>query len=69
MAGRKRTRPSKDTVREERSEAKAKADAGREPTPDEEEAADRNEPDERVAEHYEEMIERGADQEGEGRLP
>ncbi len=69
MAGRKRTRPSKDTVKEERLEAKAKADAGREPTPDEEEAADRNERDERVSEHYEEMIERGAVQEGEGRLP
>jgi hypothetical protein len=62
MAGRKRTRPSKDTVKEERLEAKAKADAGREPTPDEEEAADRNERDERVSEHYEEMIERGAGQ-------
>ncbi len=69
MPRRKRTFPNPDTVNEERREALADADAGREPTPDEEEAADRNEPDERVPEHYEEMIERGANQDGEGRLP
>ena len=70
MADRDRTRPSRKTRDEERREAKDTADAGREPTPEEEEeAADRNEPDEEVAEHYEEMTERGANQEGEGRVP
>jgi hypothetical protein len=69
MADRDRTRPSRKTRDEERREAKDTADAGREPTPEEEEAADRNEPDPEVAEHYEEMTERGANQEGEGRVP
>ena len=69
MDDRERTRPSPETREEERREAKDAADAGREPTPEEEEAADSNEPDEDVAEHYEEMTERGAKQRGEGRVP
>jgi hypothetical protein len=69
MADRDRTRPSRKTRDEERREANDTAGAGREPTPEEEAAADRNEPDEAVAEHYEEMTERGASQEGEGRVP
>jgi hypothetical protein len=69
MVDRERTRPSSETRDEERREAEAAADGGREPTPDEEEAADRNEPDEEVAEHYEAMTERGAKQRGEGRVP
>ena len=68
MDDRERTRPSPKTREEERREAKDAADAGREPTPEEEEAADSNEPDEEVAEHYEEMTERGAKQRGEGRV-
>ena len=40
------------------------------PTPEEEEAAERaGMPDREVAEHYEEMADRGAKQKGEGRLP
>jgi len=69
MADREHTRPSRETRAEERREAKDTADAGREPTPEEEEAADLNEPDEEVAEHYREMTERGANQKGEGRVP
>jgi len=69
MANRERTRPSKKTRDEERREAEVASDAGREPTPEEEESADRNEPDEEVAEHHEEMTERGASQKGEGRIP
>ena len=44
-------------------------DAGRDPTPEEERLADENELDPSVAEHEEEMLERGAHQQGEGRLP
>ena len=69
MDDREHTRPSPETREEERREAKDSADAGREPTPEEEEAADRNEPDEAVSKHYKEMTERGAKQRGEGRVP
>ena len=69
MDDREHTRPSPETREEERREAKDAADAGREPTPEEEEAADRNEPDEEVAEHYEEMTERGAKQRGKVGCP
>jgi hypothetical protein len=61
--------PQSGDARRGASRGKDAADAGREPTPDEEEAAERNEPDEEVAEHYEEMTERGAKQRGEGRVP
>ncbi len=60
------TRPSPATRAEE--ERDARVGAG----PDEiEDAPDptSDEVDEEVAEHYEEMIERGAEQRGEGRLP
>jgi hypothetical protein len=69
MADRKHTRPSPDTADEERREALAEAEAGREPTPEEEEAAERNELDEDVPGHYDEMTDRGTAQKGEGRLP
>lgn len=69
MSDAERTRPSPETREEERREAEQGADAGREPTPDEEEAADRNELDEDVVENYEDMTERGAHQRGEGRVP
>jgi len=69
MGDRKRTRPSSETREAERREARAAADAGREPTVEEEDAAHRDELDEDVAEHYEEMTERGAEQRGEGRVP
>jgi hypothetical protein len=67
MAERSRTRPSGATRAEE--ERDARVEAGADDTADE--SADRapREAGKDVAEHYEEMIERGADQQGEGRLP
>jgi hypothetical protein len=68
--GAARTRPDADTRAAEAEEAAVVADAGREPTEAEERAADSNPPLEpEVAEHYEEMVERGANQRGEGRVP
>ena len=63
------TRPSDATREAEREDATTKAHADREPTTDEEKRAESTKPDPTVAEHYEEMAERGADQKGEGRLP
>jgi len=63
------TRPTQNTRDAERREASAEHDADRAPTPDEEASADALEPDAEVAEHEREMAERGAHQEGEGRLP
>jgi hypothetical protein len=63
------TRPDAATREAEQREARQSHDAGREPTPMEEEAADAVDPDPSVAEAYEEATERGAQQEGEGRLP
>ena len=53
----------------ERAEAEIHAGADRMPTPDEEAAADELEVDPEAAEHYEEMAERGAREQGEGRIP
>ena len=62
------TRPSAETREAEYAEAQAKHESDRAPTPQEEAvAAQEVEPD--VAEHEEEMLKRGADQQGEGRLP
>ena len=61
------TRPSRATREEEERDANVKAgpDTVEGPSPKGDDAhADRD-----VAEHYEEMAERGARQEGEGRLP
>jgi hypothetical protein len=63
-----RTKPSPETRATEREEAGAAHDADREPTADEAAAADKLEVDPEVAEHYEEMAEKGADQKGEGRI-
>lgn len=62
------TTPDKDTIGEDR-EAKDQAHAAdRMPTPEEEAAAERSGPlDPKVAESYEEAIERGAAQKGEGK--
>jgi hypothetical protein len=62
------TRPSDRTRDAERDDAQTKAHADREPTPEEAKRAEGNalEPD--VAEHYEDMAERGADAKGEGRI-
>jgi hypothetical protein len=64
------TRPNDRTRETEREDARTQAGADREPTSDEEKAAESaGELDPKVAEHYEEMAERGANQQGEGRLP
>lgn len=63
------TRPSRATRAAERREAKSRPGAGPPPTPADEAAADENELDPEVPEHYEEMTERGANQKGEGRVP
>jgi len=63
------TRPNAETRAAEREEADRGAVADREPTTDEAERADAHRADPDVAEHEREMAERGANQEGEGRLP
>jgi len=63
------TRPSRETRDAEREDADRKAGADRVPTEDEERLAEQHTPDESVAEHEAEMLERGARQEGEGRVP
>jgi hypothetical protein len=61
------TRPSDATRDEETREAGKAHDAGADPTPDEAAAADRQSVDPKTREAYEEMIERGARQKGEGK--
>jgi hypothetical protein len=63
------TRPSPTTRDAERAEAEVHAQADRLATPEEEAKAEENELDPEVAEHEREMLERGAEQRGEGRLP
>lgn len=62
------TVPSGATRAAERDEAEVTAGADRAPTPDEEAAAPTEVTDEQRA-HAEEMLERGAHQQGEGRIP
>lgn len=63
-------RVSPATREADRADAKAKAGAPQVPTAAESEAADRHGPAaESTGEHYEEMVEKGADAKGEGRLP
>jgi hypothetical protein len=69
MAPSESTRPSDRTREAEREDAQQHAGPDREPTGDEEKAAEGLKVDPEVAEHYEEMAERGAEQKGEGRLP
>jgi hypothetical protein len=64
------TRPSDTTQSAEEDDARVHSAPDRMPTPDEEAAAERaGESRPEVAEQYEEAMERGAEQEGEGRLP
>jgi len=63
------TRPSAETRDAERQEAERSAGADRQPTADEEARAESHPLDPEVVEHEREMAERGAHQEGEGRLP
>jgi len=66
MAG--ETKPSDDTRAEEDREAEKAHDAGRGPTADEAQAAEKNNKvDDKTREGYEEMLERGANQKGEGK--
>jgi hypothetical protein len=64
------TRPSEKTRAAEEADARQKAEPDDMPTADEETAAERaGKPSKDVAEHHDEMAERGANQKGEGRLP
>ena len=63
------TRPSDETRGAEAQEARHEHAADRPPTAEEEERAEELELDPEVAEHEREMAERGAHQEGEGRIP
>jgi len=70
MTDEERSRPSSETKAEEERDAQVRSGPSREPKPDGSAAAERaraQQPDE-VSEHYEEMIERGANQQGEGRI-
>jgi hypothetical protein len=62
------TKPSAETRQADRAAAQAPHDATEAPTPDEEQAAERNTVSPGVEEHYEDMTERGARQKGEGRI-
>jgi hypothetical protein len=67
---RETTEPSASTEETEQDDARVHSGPDRMPTPEEEEAAERAgalEPD--VAENYEDALERGARQRGEGRIP
>jgi hypothetical protein len=61
------TRPSDITRDEEAREAEKAHEAGREPTPDEEAAAESQSVSSQTREGYEDMNERGAKQQGEGK--
>jgi hypothetical protein len=64
------TRPSDETRAEEQRDERIPAQADDAPTGDEEAAAERaGTADEETERSYKEAIERGARQEGEGRLP
>jgi hypothetical protein len=63
------TRPSAETREAEHAEAQAKHESDRAPTPQEEVDAEAQEVDPGVAEREEEMLKRGANQKGEGRIP
>lgn len=63
-----RTTPTPATKEADRREADVEHDADRPPTPTEAEKAP-EEVSEETAEAYKEMTRRGAEQEGEGRLP
>ena len=64
-----RTTPSRETRATEREEAEAEHRADRPPTDEEAELAEHQPLDPDVSEHEREMTERGARQQGEGRLP
>ena len=61
-------RPNENTRKTEAEDAAVKPGADRMPTEEEEKLAEQHKVDRDVAEHAEEMYERGADQKGEGRV-
>lgn len=63
------TTPNDATRQADRDALKAEHGAPQSPSPAEEQAAGQNRVDEGVSEHYDDMVERGARQKGEGRLP
>jgi hypothetical protein len=63
------TRPSRETRDAEHAEAGAAHEPDRPPTKDEERLAEQHQPNPDVADHEEEMAERGAEAGGEGRIP
>jgi hypothetical protein len=64
------TRPDKSTRATEDEDARVHAGSDKQPTPEEEAAAERaGTPDADVNKNYEEAIERGAAQKGEGQVP
>lgn len=63
-----RTTPNKETREADRQAVEAEHGAPQTPTPEEEQAAERNTPSPEAAEHNKEMMERGAHQKGEGRI-
>ena len=70
MADDERTRPDNVTRETEAEDARVRAASDDPPTKEEEDAAARAEPlDAEAAAAYKEALERGADQEGEGRIP
>lgn len=68
MSDRSPTTPNNDTRATEREDAREQAGPDREPTPEEEKIAEQLRSDPKVSKSYEEAIERGADQKGEGRV-
>ena len=63
------TEPDEQTKAAERAESEIHAHPDRQPRPDEERDAETHKVDPSVREHAEEMAERGAHQQGEGRVP
>jgi hypothetical protein len=62
------TKPNNATRQADEQAAAAEHGAPQTPTAEEERAADSNAVEPDVAEHYEDMVERGARQKGEGRI-
>ena len=62
------TKPTQETREADRAAVNAPHGAEQELTPELEEAAERNTVSPETPEHYQEMTERGANQQGEGRI-
>jgi len=63
------TKPDPQTREADRAAVDAPHEAGPEPTAEEDRAAAKGDFSPDTAEHYEEATERGANQQGEGRIP